>query len=274
LVFSPDEWESTLSKVENALEQVRTALPAARNIHVPNNEPMIIGLHLQGPYAEQLLMEGTGDQGTSIVSGTGDTALDGLNQQLGVAAMTVFWSKYYQLVVAEPCLNPLVNFRSAVKAYGNLSTVSEAELVFPVHLGDGPALDMRERDGSWYVVVREASGDCPSGCIGETLSFFRVRGSTLERIAETEALADPLFTALVARVRHRNGPWPPLTTPVPEASITVAPTTAAAIPAQLPVAGGPASSNDSAVGVWALGLALLIASLLGFAVARAGRSPD
>jgi hypothetical protein len=47
------------------------------------------------------------------------------------------------------------------------------------------------------VVVRDASGDCPSGCLFETLFYFTDGGATAVQVDEADALLDQRFREVV-----------------------------------------------------------------------------
>ena len=66
-----------------------------------------------------------------------------------------------------------------------------------VHLGDGPDIEASMSQGIWHVVVRNAWGDCPSGCVDEELFFFTVQGPDVERIERLRAMDRDVFAALV-----------------------------------------------------------------------------
>jgi hypothetical protein len=123
---------------------------------------------------------------------------------LGVKAMRVGWSPGTEGALVDLCLDDTVNVPEAAEEYEQLEDVKSAG---PSGLiGDSAALDMRKRDGAWFVVVREAGGDCPAGCTEETLHFLRVDDGGVQTIAEAEAANDPLFEKLVGLTRS-GSPW-------------------------------------------------------------------
>jgi len=63
--------------------------------------------------------------------------------------------------------------------------------------GDGPDIDAVKSQGTWYVAVRRAWGDCPAGCIFQEIFFFTVTGSDVERIARAQAMDMILFVDLL-----------------------------------------------------------------------------
>ena len=50
-----------------------------------------------------------------------------------------------------------------------------------VALGDGSDIEAAWVDGAWYLVFREAWGDCPSGCLYWALHYFIEREGEVER---------------------------------------------------------------------------------------------
>jgi hypothetical protein len=51
-------------------------------------------------------------------------------------------------------------------------------------------------DGAWYLIFRDASGDCPSGCIDEQFFFFTVSAGS---VMPGDAGAAPFQTLLAER---------------------------------------------------------------------------
>ncbi len=68
-------------------------------------------------------------------------------------------------------------------------------------MGDRPNLQAMKNDGRWYVVFRDAWGDCPAGCTGQQLYYFTVSGEQVTRVAASEAASDSTFVELVKRAR-------------------------------------------------------------------------
>ena len=125
---------------------------------------------------------------------TGQDDFDALNAELG-GVRGVWLSHYYEessyLVL---CLDELVNVQPASKAYLELEGISSAHPNWPV--GDGPDIDASREGDTWYVVFRDAWGDCPAGCTGEKVMYFTVTGDTVVAVEAPHAEADPKFASL------------------------------------------------------------------------------
>ncbi len=115
----------------------------------------------------------------SLTLRTGAPELDSLNAELGLRGAKLLG----QASVAF-CFGPVLNLPPAAAAYSGLDGISYAEP--DTYAGDGPDIDAARADGDWYLIFRNAWGDCPSGCINEQLSFFVVSRGTV-RPAASEA---------------------------------------------------------------------------------------
>jgi hypothetical protein len=201
LTFEREERDKLAAEVHDVLGRVRESLPAAQTINAPRSPRWQISLDFTPEATMRILdprqlrfpqLEGT------LVKTLGAGVVDALSERLGVKAMRVRTYDNLSMTV-ELCLDDTVNAPAAAREYGALEDVASAR---PPGLGgDLPALDMRKRDGFWYVVVREASGDCPAGCINETLHYLRVSDSSVGTIDPAEVEHDPLFNSLLGRVR-------------------------------------------------------------------------
>ena len=213
--FKRDENDDLANRIQEVLDVVRKDLPVAQDIHAPPTDRWSIGLEFQGPLVDELLSHKTSPDGHIYVSGTGDQALDDLNQQVNLMMMDVRPRPESHAVFAYACIDPLANADRVVDAYDKIPAVKSAGR--NGFLGDSPAIEMRERDQTWYVVVREAGGDCLVGCTEEAFHFLRVTDGVVETVAESTAASEPLFVHLVDLARWDNDwPWPsPSPTPVP-----------------------------------------------------------
>jgi hypothetical protein len=120
----------------------------------------------------------------------GHPDFDDLNQQLGLQSLIHPWGGTW----VGMCLSLLANLRVAAQEYLAIPAV---EYAYPDPLaGDGPDTAVKKEGDNWYVVIRDAYGDCPAGCIGQTLYFFVVGPTALQQVTYAEALADPIFRPL------------------------------------------------------------------------------
>ena len=172
-----NELERELAAV---LRLVRTAYPEVAGIHAREryrSSMLILGLEPPLLRRVQGMFNRAGEVATLR---TGDPDLDALNAELGLRGVRSLGS-----FGAIFCFGPELNVVAAAAAYSRLNGVSYAEP--DRRLGDGPDLDAVWIDGEWYLVLRNAWGDCPSGCINEQFSFFAIAGRSV-RQADSEAV--------------------------------------------------------------------------------------
>ena len=171
--------------------RIRSAYPdieeiSARPLHVPGM------LHL-GLEADLLMaVSDLARDGKSAVSSkTGIEMFDELNTMLGLTGIKLF--RHAGIAVMQ--YDTPVNIEAACRAYREIPGVRYAEP--EIILGDGSDIEMVKDQGIWYVIVRKAWGDCPSGCIHEQLHFFIVENSEVNRIETAQAVHKPDFAALL-----------------------------------------------------------------------------
>jgi hypothetical protein len=125
----------------------------------------------------------------------GDQGLDELAEELGYKALNALKFDFgaeiaYSLSL---CLDELINPPAAAKEFDEIPIVTYGEP--NSRGGDGPDTAIERHGSDWYVVIRDASGDCPAGCITSNLYSFIVGDSGVRRI-EQGALDDPLLKRL------------------------------------------------------------------------------
>ena len=150
------------------LLRIRDAYPAVADIAVWAGYAfgeLLLGLEPSLFEAVMSLLEG---QTEPVVLRTGSAAFDTLNERLGLTAVDVF--PRFETVIFY--FNEYLNVPAAAAAYAALEGIEYAEP--NIYLGDGPDIDAVKSAGRWYVIVRRAWGDCPSGCINDELLFFIV----------------------------------------------------------------------------------------------------
>ena len=123
---------------------------------------------------------------------TGHAGLDRLNAALGLRAVQPF--DFMSAVLLH--FDPQRDVEHAAFAYAGLEGENFAEPNFA--LGDGSDIEAAWVDGMWYLVFRQAWGDCPSGCLYSELHFFAERDGEVERIARDRARARGLNRCLYA----------------------------------------------------------------------------
>ena len=134
---------------------------------------------------------------------TGHAGLDRLNAALGLRAVQPF--DFMSAVLVR--FDPQRDVEHAAFAYAGLEGVSYAEPNFA--LGDGPDIEAAWVDGTWYLVFRVASGDCPSGCLFSELHYFMERDGEVERVARQRAAGISPYARLVRERRWQHRPESP-----------------------------------------------------------------
>ena len=167
-------------ELAEALRLIRTAYPEVAGIHARERyRPSMLILGLEPPLLRQVqaMFDHAGEVATLR---TGAPELDALNVRLGLRGARSMGS-----LGVIYCFGPYLNVVTAAAAYSRLSGVSYAEP--DTRLGDGPDIEAVRVDGDWYLVLRNAWGDCPAGCINEQFFFFVVTGGQVRRTDDEAA---------------------------------------------------------------------------------------
>ena len=159
-----DELERELA---DALLLVRAAYPDMAGIHAREQyRPAMLILGLEPPLLRRV--QGMFKQPGEVATlQTGAPELDALNARLGLRGARPMGS-----LGVIYCFGPELSVVTAAAAYSRLNGVRYAEP--DTHLGDGPDLEAARNNGDWYLVFRNAWGDCPAGCINEQFFFFLI----------------------------------------------------------------------------------------------------
>ena len=165
-------------EIADALGLVRAAYPEVAGIHARERyRPSMLILGLEPPLLRQV--QGMFDPAGAVVTlRAGDPELDALNARLGLRGARSMGS-----LGVIFCFGPEINVVAAAAAFSRLNGVSFAEP--DSRLGDGPDLEAARVNGDWFLVLRNAWGDCPSGCINEQFSFFVIAGGSVTRALPT-----------------------------------------------------------------------------------------
>ena len=165
------------AELARVLGAVRAAYPEMEAVTVRAPwEPGALILSLE-PELFEAVSRGLPAPGASASLCTADEELDALNAAVGLVAVQPF--SFDSSVVVR--FDPQRDILRAMLDYLRLDGVRRAAPNFI--LGDGPDIDARWVDGTWYLVFREASGDCPAGCIFSELHLFTERDAAVERFS-------------------------------------------------------------------------------------------
>lgn len=175
--------------IQTILSRIRNTHPATADVAVRQSHALgqlILGVE---PDLLRILSDVLDDATDPVTLRTGYAEFDALNARLGLSAVALY------LDTAVFYVDEHANIEAAIEAYVALEGIGYAEP--NVHLGDGPDIEASMSQGIWHVVVRNAWGDCPSGCVDEELFFFTVQGPDVERIERLRAMDRDVFAALV-----------------------------------------------------------------------------
>ena len=194
LLFDVEQQGELIAEIEQILLQIRDAHPAMMEVGVrETHRPRTLLIGLKPDLFEAVAGPANGQEG-SAVPRTGHVELDTLNASLGLQAVELF-----PLLPGGPVVfhfGEHLNIDAAIRAYTAIEGVEYAEP--DTFLGDGSDIDAYESRGTWYVVVRKAWGDCPSGCLYQELFFFTVKGGEVDQIEGVQAMRMTAFAELVA----------------------------------------------------------------------------
>ena len=167
LVFVPSHRDELAGEIAEVIHAVRTAHPDVAGIWARELvRPDTLILAIEPPLA-QPVRGMFDDSGRVVALRTGGPELDSLNDAVGLRG-----AKLLNASTVLFCFAPVLNVPAAAAAYAGLDGISHAEP--DAFVGDGPDIEAARVHGTWYLIFRDASGDCPSGCINERLFYFTV----------------------------------------------------------------------------------------------------
>lgn len=181
-------------ELEQVISLIRESFPAMEALNPV--QPYAAGELLVGlkPPLKEVVRSILAGQRGAVVFETGYSAFDALNRRASLRGIELH--RLYTLLCFGEHFNPPVGGA----AYAELDEIEYAD---PNHVvGDGPDVDALQEGDTWYVVFRDAWGDCPAGCIHEELFFFTVAGSDVTRVPPKQATDDPRFKQLIELVRR------------------------------------------------------------------------
>ena len=174
LVLDSQRLDQLGREIELTLTLIRDRYPETKEItarHIPATLTLGIEDNLLEKIAERWTKSAAG-----VVPPTGHSAFDDLNDRLELRSADVL-SRFGMVVLhfAERA-----NLRAARKAYSAIAEVAYAS--FGELVGDSSYIVVNKLDETWYVMMRKAWGDCPSGCMFAEYFFFAVKNGHVERM--------------------------------------------------------------------------------------------
>ena len=182
LLLDATERSQLADEIASVLPSIRDAYPAVGDVTVRMPYAygeLILGLEPQLYDSVASLLD---DQTGPVILETGYPQFDSFNKRLGLSVVV---DPFSFSRAATFHFSEFLNVPAAAAAYEMVEGIEYAES--NAYVGDGPDIDAMNSQGRWYVVLRSAEGDCPSGCIYsgciyEELFFFIVDGAAVEMI--------------------------------------------------------------------------------------------
>ena len=194
--------------IEAVLSRIRSKYPEMAEIVAQETSETPRGVILElEPELLDAVDRVVGNASIPVSLRTGNVEFDCLNALLGLRAVNAF--PRFDTVVFH--FERPIDFAEAAARYSMIEGVGYVEP--NALLGDGPDIGIRRSRQDWYVVFRDAWGDCPSGCLFEELHFFVVTGDEVERVVPAQALEMAEFSEIAAE----RGWRPPASAAVPGA---------------------------------------------------------
>lgn len=178
-------------EIDLVLAQIRDRHPLMREISARRRYvPARLILHLEGDLLDAVFEHWQNGNGEPLPR-TGHAIFDELNAKIGLHQAKAY--PHSSMVFVS--FSKLANMRAAQEAYAAIDGVRHVELDW--FLGDGPDILATNDGGTWHVAMRDAWGDCPSGCTHEETFYFIVRPGHLEQVGENEAESIRQFRELL-----------------------------------------------------------------------------
>ena len=184
--------------------EIDLVLTHIRNRHPRTNEisarqwhrPSVLLLELEGDLLDAVI-EHWKNGNVGPLPRIGHAAFDELNARIGLRKAEALPA--FSTVIMS--FGKLANLRAAREAYAAMEGVRRAS--FDESLGDGPDIVAVNPGGTWYVAMRNAWGDCPSGCIDSETFFFIVKRGQIKQVERREAENIPRFRALIPALEEK-----------------------------------------------------------------------
>lgn len=180
-------------EVRSVLDRIRTAWPDMTAITAqPLWEPGTLILEL-GPVLGGATAGALAGPGVRAPFCTGHVKFDALNQSVGLRSVTLFphLPNLYRIQ-----FDPAWDVPGIAAQYTTLEGVVGA--MPDARLGDGPGIQALRSERAWFLVFRDAWGDCPSGCMSSKLHFYVADERRIARIDRGDAVRMEEFSAILA----------------------------------------------------------------------------
>lgn len=172
-----------IASLDRVLARIRTAWPDMAVVTArPLWQPGRLILH-SDPSLGGRILRGLGKRGTLAPFCTGHAGFDALSRVVGLRAVATF-SHLPDMFVMD--FDSDLDVPSVAARYESLDGMITASPDAPT--GDSPGIQVSRLNGEWFLVFREAWGDCPSGCMYSEFHFFVADERRVARIHHEKAV--------------------------------------------------------------------------------------
>ena len=181
-----------IASLDRILVRIRTAWPDLAAVTArPLWQPGRLILH-SDPSLGGRIVRGLGERGVLAPFCTSHAGFDALNRAVGLRAIATFRHLPDMFVMEFDSDFDVPGVAARYESLDGMITASP-----DVPTGDGPGIQVSRSNGEWFLVFRQAWGDCPSGCMYSELHFFvadecRVARIHYEKAARMEEFSDIL----------------------------------------------------------------------------------
>ena len=167
------------AEIDQVLMHIRSRYPGMTEVAARSrNRAATLLLTVEGALLDAIAQRWNGAGSVPL---TGFREFDELNSRLGLHA----WKSLPLFASVIMHFSEHANLPAARQAYLAVDGVVSAE--FDAYLGDGPDIAATSASGRWFVMMRKAWGDCPSGCLHSETSFFVVSHAHVELVDRARA---------------------------------------------------------------------------------------
>lgn len=195
LIISRARRAALAGEIDGVLTMIRQGSHNLEDIHARSHTTSLV--HVE-PDADLMakIVELVDSEGSRPFI-TGDPDFDLLNARLGLCGVhplrAIGWSFLY--------LDSAVNGVIAAELYEATEGILDA---YSSELkSDNSFVEAVKQHDTWYVMFRDAWGDCPSGCTDEELFFYSVSNGSVTEVTRSDAFTKPGFQQLIERLPGR-----------------------------------------------------------------------
>ncbi len=198
----PEQFQQLSTEIQFVLELVRESNPSIADVSVTEAYSPGAVIVTPQPGFLKRVQSMVGGEAESVPFSSGSRRFDQFNTKFGLYAVNIYPQLNVMILYYDPGINP--QFFSFLLASRFSDQIKSAEPDY--FLGDRSKIKISKSGENWYVLVRRAWGDCPSGCINQELNFFMVTENLVKSVPFEEAQTLAEFVKLVDSLRPLNHP--------------------------------------------------------------------